>query len=377
MDADTISSMTKQSINLGSLSDGDYSGFSVNGNTITITGTDNYEISGSLNGTNGKIIVDGNAVISLSGDVSGKMDITVNSGKDAVLLIPPYTNEGLGFAVETGKLELMENSTLTVKFDPDSYDVLNTGLECDNIQMNTGSTLNIEGSTVHCTSSEPFGKTEGASDTTINLYYDLDNYSGASLFGNKLDVNNVVLSSGTLELTGEDANVSDETVISVKDGSRILSSSSDEEDGYHMTAQYLVEVTKADPDVIWIQAGANSGQGISIDTLNASASALGFKYFSVLSHENAGKAINTIHNAIETVSSYRSYYGAMHNRLEHALSVDQNTAENLQYAESRIRDADMAEEMLEYSKSDVLNNAAMAMMAQANQQPEGILKILQ
>ena len=103
---------------------------------------------------------------------------------------------------------------------------------------------------------------------------------------------------------------------------------------------------------------------------------MGFKYLSVLSHENAGKAINTIHNAIETVSSYRSYYGAMHNRLEHALSVDQNTAENLQYAESRIRDADMAEEMLEYSKSDVLNNAAMAMMAQANQQPEGILKIL-
>jgi len=377
MDADTISSMTKQSIDLGSLSDGDYNGFSVNGNTITITGSDNYEFSGRLNGTNGKIIIDGNAVISLSGDLSGKMDITVNSGKDAVLLTPPYTDEGLGFAVEAGKIDLMENSTLTVKFNQETFDIPNTGLECDGIKMASGSTLNIEGSTIHCTSSEPIGKIEGASNTTINLYYDLDNYSGASLFGNKLDVDNVLLSSGTLVLTGEDANVSEETVISVKDGSRILSSGSDDEEGYHMTAQYLVEVTKADPEVIWIQAGANSGQGISIDTLNASASALGFNYLSVLSHENAGKAIITIHNAIEKVSSYRSYYGAMHNRLEHAFAVDQNTAENLQYAESRIRDTDMAEEMLEYSKSDVLNNAAQAMMAQANQQPEGILKILQ
>ena len=180
MDADTISSMTKQSIDLGSLSDGDYNGFSVNGNTITITGSDNYEFSGRLNGTNGKIIIDGNAVISLSGDLSGKMDITVNSGKDAVLLTPPYTDEGLGFAVEAGKIDLMENSTLTVKFNQETFDIPNTGLECDGIKMASGSTLNIEGSTIHCTSSEPIGKIEGASNTTINLYYDLDNYSVTS-----------------------------------------------------------------------------------------------------------------------------------------------------------------------------------------------------
>ncbi len=90
----------------------------------------------------------------------------------------------------------------------------------------------------------------------------------------------------------------------------------------------------------------------------------------------AQDAISRSHNAVTHVTEMRSKFGAYQNRLEHAYSVDQNTAENTQAAESRIRDTDMAKEMMEYAKSDILNNAAQAMIAQANRQPEGVLKIL-
>lgn len=375
--ADTLNSMTKQTIDLRALSDGNYNGYSVNGNTITITGSDRYEITGNMTGTDKKIVVDGNAVLSFSGNMKGAPDITVNSGKNAVLLSPPYADEGLGHAIMLGDLNMAGNSTLTVKYDPSAYSTPNTGVEFGNVKMASNTTLNIEGATVQFTSSETSGKAEGASNTSINLYYDVDNNSRSNLFGSSLDVDKVVISSGMLNLSGENAGISPDTTVSIKDGSRVIATSVAGAEGYMMFADYNVEITDEEPDDIWIQAGANSGQGILIDKVDATASALGFDYLSVMSHKNAGKAITTIHNAIERVSSYRSYLGAMHNRLEHAFAVDQNTAENLQYAESRIRDADMAKEMIEYSKSDVLNNAAQAMIAQANQQPQGVLKILQ
>jgi flagellin len=96
----------------------------------------------------------------------------------------------------------------------------------------------------------------------------------------------------------------------------------------------------------------------------------------VSSQGAADKAIKTINKALETVSSERSKLGAMQNRLEHTIKNLDTSAENLQASESRIRDVDMAKEMMEFTKNNILQQAAQAMLAQANQAPQGVLQLL-
>jgi len=90
----------------------------------------------------------------------------------------------------------------------------------------------------------------------------------------------------------------------------------------------------------------------------------------------ADKAITIINDALEKVSAERSKLGAMQNRLEHTIANLDTSAENLQASESRIRDVDMAKEMMEFTKNSILQQAATAMLAQANQQPQTVLQLL-
>lgn len=92
---------------------------------------------------------------------------------------------------------------------------------------------------------------------------------------------------------------------------------------------------------------------------------------------DASAAITSIDNAIQTVSGERSKLGGMQNRLEHTINNLGTTSENLTASESRIRDVDMAKEMMEFTKNNILSQAAQAMLAQANQQPQGVLQLLQ
>ncbi|MCZ2711238.1 flagellin, partial [Bacteroides fragilis] len=94
------------------------------------------------------------------------------------------------------------------------------------------------------------------------------------------------------------------------------------------------------------------------------------------SHAAATGSISQIDKAIEKVSTQRSQLGAYQNRLEHTIKNVDNAAENLQAAESRVRDVDMANEMMTFSKNNILTQAAQAMLAQANQQPQGVLQLL-
>ncbi|MDF2652897.1 MAG: flagellin domain protein, partial [Paenibacillus sp.] len=87
-------------------------------------------------------------------------------------------------------------------------------------------------------------------------------------------------------------------------------------------------------------------------------------------------ALSIINDAIERVSSQRSQLGAFQNRLEHTINNLGTSAENLVASESRIRDVDMAKEMMEFTKNNILSQAAQAMLAQANQQPQGVLQLL-
>lgn len=125
------------------------------------------------------------------------------------------------------------------------------------------------------------------------------------------------------------------------------------------------------------QIGANTNQNVMIDVPQLSTVKLGIDEINVLNNEAANDAIFKLENAITQISNVRSKLGATQNRLEHTINNLQVTNENLTAAESRIRDADMALEMTEFTKNNILNQSAQAMLAQANQLPQGVLQLLQ
>jgi len=130
-----------------------------------------------------------------------------------------------------------------------------------------------------------------------------------------------------------------------------------------------------------VQVGANASQSMSIEIGDMRAQALKIvndkgRGLSVETAQSANEAITAFDAALNAVSSQRANLGAVQNRLEYTISNLDNTAENLTSAESTLRDVDMAKEMMEYSKNNILNQAAQAMISQANQQPQNVLQLL-
>lgn len=127
-----------------------------------------------------------------------------------------------------------------------------------------------------------------------------------------------------------------------------------------------------------LQVGANENQGIkySIKSMGAQALGLTAAKSNVGSYTKATAYLSTLDKALKSVSEQRSALGALQNRLEHTIANADNTAENLQAAESRIRDVDMAKQMVSYSKDSILQQAAQSMLAQANQATQGVLSLL-
>lgn len=131
-----------------------------------------------------------------------------------------------------------------------------------------------------------------------------------------------------------------------------------------------------------MQIGANSGQNIAVGINSMKADDLGLRdsngdALDITDYDKATAAITTINNAMQTVSAERSKLGSVQNRLEHTINNLGTSSENLTAAESRIRDVDMAKEMMEFTKNNILSQAAQSMLAQANQQPQGVLQLLQ
>lgn len=126
-----------------------------------------------------------------------------------------------------------------------------------------------------------------------------------------------------------------------------------------------------------LQVGSLGHQGIGISIDDTHTDALGLGSISVMSFEEAGSAISDFDYAIDCVSSNRSSIGAYMNRLEHTIANLDNTSENTQAAESRLRDTDMADEMVEYSTANILAQTGQSILAQANQSKQGILQLLQ
>lgn len=125
----------------------------------------------------------------------------------------------------------------------------------------------------------------------------------------------------------------------------------------------------------YLQVGANDDQGISVTINKTDWTAPTVTGGAAGSGSDLLK--NNIDEAIKSVTTERSKLGAIQNRLEYTVKVDDNTAENMQAAESRIRDTDMADEMTRFSKESILQQAATSMLAQANQANQGVLSLLQ
>ena len=132
-----------------------------------------------------------------------------------------------------------------------------------------------------------------------------------------------------------------------------------------------------------LQVGANTNQTISITISSMTAGKLGVsatviaKVISSSTGTDITKLITTVNTAITKVSTQRSALGALQNRLDHTIANADNMAENLQSSESKIRDVDMADEMVSYSASSILQQAGQSMLAQANQATQGVLSLLQ
>ncbi|MBP5244581.1 MAG: flagellin [Succinivibrio sp.] len=127
-----------------------------------------------------------------------------------------------------------------------------------------------------------------------------------------------------------------------------------------------------------LQVGANKDQSISISISAMTSSGLGVANADgqMGTYAAATAFISNVDKALGSVSNARSNLGAIQNRLEHTIANADNTSENLQAAESRIRDVDMADEMVKYSKSSILQQAGQSMLAQANQSTQGVLSLL-
>jgi len=127
---------------------------------------------------------------------------------------------------------------------------------------------------------------------------------------------------------------------------------------------------------VMTQIGANAGQTAFISMGDMRTAALGIDKIDISTKFGAQTAIETVQNAMDRVSTQRANIGAIQNRLEHTVNNLTSASENITAAESRIRDVDMAKEMMSFQKNNILNQAATAMLAQANQQPQGVLQLL-
>ena len=142
----------------------------------------------------------------------------------------------------------------------------------------------------------------------------------------------------------------------------------------------IIRTENVNDDLIFnLHVGADSENTnkISVKISQMSATGIGVSGLKVNTEDDATGAIDTISEAIQKVSSQRSALGAVQNRLEHTIDNLDNVVENTTSAESRIRDTDMAEEMVAYSKNNILQQAGQSMLAQANQANQGVLSLLQ
>ena len=198
----------------------------------------------------------------------------------------------------------------------------------------------------------------------------------------KLGINGTTATVGTdAEVTLDNATGFSNTATVFISGGRMEVS---DRDGFYMAfdiseavAGSTATVTMLDAGYVSIQIGANEGQTIDLSIPAVNTKTLGIDHCNVCTLAGSTSSITAFDNAIKQVSSVRAKLGAYQNRMDSAITSLDTTSENLTEACSRIEDVDMSEEMTKYTQYSVLVQAGTSMLAQANNQPQTILQLLQ
>lgn len=220
---------------------------------------------------------------------------------------------------------------------------------------------------------------EGALNETHSILQRMRELAVQSSNDTNTDTDRTALQSEVDELAKEITRISNTTEFNTK---KLLDGSAATGSGVTGAANLTFHIGANAGQNITLEINAMDAASLAVGGATGSASATGGTAatvttgISISSQASANAAITTINTAIETVSTERAKLGAYQNRLEHTINNLGTTSENLSAAESRIRDVDMAKEMMNQTKNNILAQASQAMLAQANQQPQAVLQLL-
>ncbi|MDY5577078.1 MAG: flagellin [Lachnospiraceae bacterium] len=325
---------------------------------------------------------------------------TADDAKKAAEIMEKTINDAISktvYDLEDISVKSNGDGTFTIKSQSTGKDAnITTGINTGYIgKMVTGATGTVGAKTA--------GTTIYNGDTLANatkFSFEIDGQVvtgtlGAAITGNTTDmdtaastlqtaINAALATANTNKVSGDEGYLEDVTVEATNEGRLVISSPSGSIsflDGDVANALGLsTAAVKSGPNGgMTLQIGANEGQTMNFGIDNMSAEALGVagNKVDLSTQSGAQKATTTIDEAIKKVSGQRSELGAVQNRLEHTIANLDTAAENTQTAESSIRDTDMADTMVEYSKNNILAQAGQSMLAQANQSTQGVLSLLQ
>lgn len=310
---------TDSSVNSGATS-GNISGAIANTDTLSFS----YNGQTYTTGTLAAATADTTTLANVATDLAAKMNAAAGSGSDITVNV--NTSNEFVFSSTSGK------------------DVKATG--STNVTLNTGIT----------------GGTNDTSTHLDDLLTQINTITGGT---------STVNSSGEIQITGADGTANALSNIKLSAGNRDL---------FNNKLSSLEE-TQAAKDThvdssLNFHIGSNQDQTMKVDINKMDVEALALSSVDVSTQQGAETAITVVDNATKAVSAERAKLGAFQNRLEHTINNLGTSSENLTSAESRIRDVDMAKEMSNFSKNNILSQAAQAMLAQANNQPQQVLQLL-
>ncbi|MDX6151710.1 flagellin [Marinococcus sp. PL1-022] len=280
--------------------------------------------------------------------------------------------DSTGFAntdlVQSDGAKTVEINGRSISFDYDADDAAATADNFKNAVNNASIGVSVTGDNTNLSiKSDNYGSDANVTVTanTITEEFGLTSDTTTDASDNGVDVggeiDGVAAGGKGLTLTG----TGDTTGLTVKLSAAAATSA---------TAKGNIDVSQ---NALTAQIGANEGQEMSINLKSMGSADLNVNSIDVTSQDGASAAITTLDDAIKSVSAERSKLGAYQNRLEHTINNLGTSAENLTAAESRIRDVDMAKEMMNMTKNNILSQASQSMLAQANQQPQSVLQLLQ
>ena len=299
------------------------------------------------------------SVTANGGDATADTFVFKSGTSDKSSSITFRTTGGLGLTVTGSTADTAVKSAGTVTNATDMNGTFNMSIDGKEFKISTTGISTTGSATPAATDLEVALKT--SIDATIDLY---NAAVPADSKLNKADFGVSITKDGRVEITNN-SNV--KIGFSDVEGSAVAKSLGISTEG------------KLAGNGLTLQVGdtADEYNKVTVSVGNMSSSALGIGNISVADQDKAAAAIDKIKAAINTVSSSRGDLGAIQNRLEHTINNLGVASENMTAAESRIRDVDMAKEMMDFTKNNILTQASQAMLAQANQLPQGVLQLLQ